>query len=161
FTRAARDIHTAASCRLMTSQRATQESWFASDHTRHAVTARHAVCIHDPCHHLRVGINVRCRNVAVRPDKVRDLVGIATGETFQLSLGEMLRIADDPSLRTAEGNIYGRALPRHPRSQRLDFIEGDVRVIADPTFTRSTRVVVLYAKSLEGFQGAIVHLDRQ
>src|SRR5207244_1358319 len=68
-----------------------------------------------------------------------------------------LGIADDAALRTAERDAGERALPRHPHRERLDLVERDVRVVADPSLRWTARNVVRDAVALEDLSLPVVH----
>ncbi len=50
---------------------------------------------------------------------------------------------DDAALGAAKRDVDDRALPGHPHRQRLDFVEGDVGVVADAALGRAAVDVVL------------------
>ena len=121
----------------------------------------HGVGVHKPRHDLCVGVNIRRRDVFVRPDEGAKLIGIASGEPFQFVAREFPGITDDAALGSAKRNVDGGALPRHPRGQSFHFIKGDIRVVADAAFAWAARAVVLHTVRLEYANAAVIHLDRQ
>src|SRR5215471_4678243 len=116
--------------------------------------------IHDPGHGLRVGVHIRRGNVAIRADDGRNFKRIPASEPFELSLRHALRITDHTALATAVGNADGRALPRHPRGEGLNFIERDVWMVTNASLGWAARNVVLHTITLEDFCLATVHAHR-
>src|SRR6478736_2060330 len=73
----------------------------------------------------------------------------------------MVWIANNAAFRASKWNVYGCALPGHPRSQRLDFIERYPGMIADAALTRAPRRVVLHTEAFKHPNASIIHLYRQ
>jgi hypothetical protein len=119
----------------------------------------HAVGVHDPGHDLGVGVDVGRGDVLVGADGIDDLGDVAARQRLQLAPRHPRRVADDAALAAAERHLRDRALPRHPRRQRRDLVERDVRVIADAPLGRAERDVVLHAVAGEHLDLAVVHLD--
>jgi len=119
----------------------------------------HRYRVHDPGHHLGVGAHVRCRNVFFRAEEDGDLGRVSAREVLELALRKLHGVACDGSLRTAVGQADRRAFPGHQHGQGLDEVEGDVGVVADPTFSRSAADVVLDAPACEHVDRAVVHVD--
>src|SRR5439155_27078315 len=105
------------------------------------------------------GVDVGRRNVLFRADRVDDLGDVAAGQRFDLALGHLRRVADDPAFATTERNVRDGALPRHPGRERGHFIERHAGVIPDAAFRRAERDVVLHAVPGEDFDLLVVHLD--
>src|SRR5262249_16912114 len=61
----------------------------------------------------------------------------------------------------AEGNVDHRALPRHPRGERLDLLERHARMVANPALGRATDDGMLDAVSSEDANRPVVHLHRE
>ncbi len=85
-------------------------------------------------------------------------ISLSGPHALQLGLGHALGVADDPALRAAVGNVHRRGLPRHPRGQRLHFVQRDVGVVADAALRRPARHVVLHPKAGEHLHLPVVHL---
>src|SRR5262249_28602442 len=106
--------HDAAARRLYPSARSANVQRLASHHTRNRVARVHGVGIHDPCHRLLVGVDVRSGYILLRPDKVDDLCRITARQALQFALAHLLGIADYAALGSAKRNVDDRALPSHP-----------------------------------------------
>ena len=158
--RLARDDHHAAAGRLAAAERAAHLDRLAGDDRRRGVADVHAVGVHDPRHDLVVGVDVGRRHVLLGADRVDDLGDVAARQRFELAARHPRRVADDAALAAAERHVRDGALPRHPRGERRDLVERDVRVIADAALRRAERDVVLHAVAGEDFDLAVVHLDR-
>ena len=154
------DDHHAAAGRFASSERSSHLDRFAGDDRGRGVTDVHAVGVHHPRHDLIVGVDVGRRDVLFGADRVDDLRDVPPRQRLELAARHPRRIADDPSLAAAERHVRHRALPGHPRGERGDLVERNVRVIADPALRRTERDVVLHAVSGEHFDLAVVHLDR-
>ena len=121
----------------------------------------HRVGVHDPGHHLGVGVDVRGRDVALGADQDLDLGREASGQALELLHAQLLGVDDDPALAAAVGDADDRALPGHPHGEGLDLVERHVLVIAQPALGRSAPEVVLDAVSGEDLDAAVVHGDRE
>ena len=88
------------------------------------------------------------------------LGGVAAGDALELAGGHLQRIADDAALGAAEREVDHRALPGHPRRERLHFVERDVQVEPDAALGRPARRVVEHAVAGEHLDLAVVHHDR-
>src|ERR1700727_1019017 len=121
----------------------------------------HGIGIHDPRHHLLVGVDVRRGNILLRADELDQLCRVAARHPLQLADRHFFRIADHTTLGTAEGNVHHRALPGHPAGQRAHFIQRDIGRVADTTLRRPARDGVLDAVAGEDFDGTVVHADRE
>ncbi len=120
----------------------------------------HAVGVHDPRHHLLVGVDVRRRDVLLGTDGVDDLGDVAARQRLELAARHLRGVADDAALAAAERDPGDRALPRHPRGECRDLVERHARVIADAALGGAERDVVLNAIAGEDFDPAVVHQDR-
>ena len=103
-----------------------------------------SVFVHDPGHHLRIGPHVRRGDVLVRPDHVVDLLDELAGQALHLAPGQLVGIAVDPPLGTAEGKVDKGRLPGHQAGQRPGFILVDGRMVAQPPLERPAGIVVLH-----------------
>src|SRR5205085_5422607 len=124
------------------------------------VPADHRDGVHDPSHRLIVRIDIGRGDVAVWADDGRDLKGVAARQAFEFVLRHGFRIADDAAFAAAVRDAHGRALPSHPRGERLDFVERHARVKTYAALGWPARDVVLHAIALEDLHVAAVHLDR-
>ena len=124
------------------------------------MSVHHGNRVHDPRHRLRVGVNIRRRNIPIGPDDRSNLESIASGEPFEFVLRQTLWIANHASLAAAVRDVDGGALPGHPRRQGLHLIEGYVWVIANAALGRAARDVVLHAIAFKDFGLAAVHSHR-
>src|SRR5207244_10127508 len=113
--------------------RAAAPTRFAGRDRRHRVAGLHADRVHHPGHDLGVGVDVRSGDVAIRADDDADLARVAAGEILELVAAEILGVDDDATLGATVRNTDHGALPRHPHSQRFDFLASHARVVADPT----------------------------
>jgi hypothetical protein len=99
-------------------------------------------------------------DVLLRADLVDDLGRVPPGHAFQLSDGELLRVALDAALGATERNPHQRALPGHPHRERPHLVERDVGVVADTALRRAARDVVGDTVALEDLDVAVVHRHR-
>ena len=127
LARALDGVEDAAAGGFVAAQRSAQADGLARDHAGNGIALGHAVGVHDPGHGLRVGVDVGRGNVLLRPDERQNRAGVAARHPFQLALRHLFGIAGDAAFGAAEGNVHHRALPRHPRGQRLHFVERDLR----------------------------------
>ncbi len=158
--RLARGDHHAAAGRLAAAERSAELERLARDDGRLGVADVHAVGVHDPRHHLIVGVDVGRRHVLLGTDRVDDFGDVAARQRLELAPRHPRRIADDAALAAAERDVRDRALPRHPRRERRHLVERDARVIADAALRRPERDVVLHAVAGEDLDLAVVHLHR-
>ena len=158
--RLARDDHHAAAGRLVTAERAAHFERLPRHHRRRRVSDVHAVGVHDPRHHLLVGVDVGSGDVLFGTDGVDDFGNVAARERFELAPRHLGRIADDPALAAAERDVRDGALPRHPAGERRHFVERDARVVAEAALRGAERDVVLHPVAGEDLDLAVVHLHR-
>ena len=133
---------------------------FAGDHAGDGGAMVHGVGVHHPRHHFAVGANVRRRNIFLRPDDNADFAGVAASQAFQFTFRQREGVDADAAFGSAVRNIDRGALNGHPGRKCHDFVKIDIRMVANTTFTRSTRKIVLNAIALEVANGAVVHLHR-
>jgi hypothetical protein len=158
--RLARHDRDAASGRLAAPERPAHFDRLAGDDRGFRMADVHAVGVHDPRHHLIVGVDVGRRHILLRPDEIDDFGDVPAGQRLQLALRHPRRVADDPAFAAAEGDVRDGALPRHPGGERRDLVERDVRVIADAPLRRAERDVVLHTVAGEDLDFPVVHLHR-
>src|SRR5579859_4679124 len=109
--------------RVVTAFTSSNRERFAGDYGGDGVSFMHGVRIHYPCHHLRVCIDIRRGNIAMRSNNDRYFGRIAASHALQLGGVHILGVADDTTFGTAKGNTDDGAFPGHPHSQRLDLVE--------------------------------------
>ena len=151
------DVQRPAGSRLEPPERAADVQRLPGDDAEHRVALVHRVRVEDPRHHRGSRPDVRRGDVLLGPDLVDDLGRVAARELLELDPRELLRVAHDPALRAAERDPHQRALPRHPHRERLDLVELDVGVVADPALRRPAGDVVCDPVALERLDAAVVH----
>src|SRR5579859_527762 len=161
FRRLAGHKQDACSGGIVTAFAAADRKRLARDDRRDGVALVHGIGIHDPGHHLRVGVDIRRGNIAVRANDDRNFGSIAAGEPFKFRRTHALGVADDAALRAAIGDADDRAFPGHPHRQRLDLVECDLRAIANATFGRTTIDVMLYTIACKGLDATIIQAYRK
>src|SRR2546421_2556574 len=157
--RLAHGVEAAARRRLASPLRAAQRDGLSRHDAEFGVAVNHRKCVHDPGHRLLVCVNVGRGDVAVGADDGRDLEGVAPRETFEFTLRHRLRVAHHAALAAAVRYADRRALPGHPRGERLHLVERDVGVEAYAALRGAARDVVLHAVALEDSNLAAVHPD--
>ena len=118
------------------------------------------VFVHHPDHVLAVGHNIGGRNILEGPDVISDLAHPAAADAFLFAFRKMMRVADDPALAAAQGDIHHRALPGHPGGQSSYGVHCFLGVKADAALAGAAGIVVLDPKALKHLDGAVVHPDR-
>jgi len=118
------------------------------------------VLVQDPGHHLRVGVDVGGRDVAVGAEHDRDALGEAAREALQLELGKLLRVHRHAALGAPEWDVHERGLPRHDGREAEHFVVVRLGVVPDATLAWSACAVVLDAVAGEHLDTAIVHPHR-
>ena len=108
---------------------------------------------------LRRRVDVGRRNVFVGTDDFDELRRVAARDALELALRERRGIAGDAAFAAAERQVDDRALPRHPKRERRDFIQGHARMVADAAFCRAAREIVLYAIAGVDFELAGIALE--
>src|SRR2546425_11797003 len=99
----------------------------------------HGDRVHYPRHRLRVRVNIRRRNVPIRPDDWSDFERISSCKSLEFIFRKAFGIANHAPLAAAIRDADGGAFPGHPRGQRLHFIEGYVRMIANAALSWTAR----------------------
>ncbi len=126
----------------------------------HGVAHGHGVSVHNPRHGLRVGINIGRGNVLRGPDDRQNFAGIAPRHPFEFALGHALGVTNHAALRAAERHVQHGGLPRHPGRQRFYLIQRYVGMVADASFSGSSRDVVLHPVAGQHFYLPVIHLCR-
>jgi hypothetical protein len=132
---------------------------FAGDDGIDGLAHVHGVGVHDPGHGLLVGAHVGGGNVFFGADEFDELGGVAASHALELALRHFLGVTDDAAFGAAEWDVDDGALPGHPGSEGADFVEGDVRGVADAAFGGAAGDGVLDPVAGEDFDGAVVHAD--
>jgi hypothetical protein len=153
-------VERAARRRLRAPERAADRERLTGHDAEDGVALVHRVGVEDPGHDATVRADVGRGDVPLRPDVVDDLARVAPRHALELRVGQGLGVADDAALGAAEREAHQRALPRHPHRQRLDLVQRDVRVVADPALRRPARDVVGHAVAAEHLDRPVVHLHR-
>jgi len=113
-------------------------------------TSNLLVGILDPGHDLLVGSHVRSETINGGTDEVLldELHSVLSGDTLELSRGELLGVDLDSSLGTTERYISDGKLESHERSEGFDFLEIDVRRVSSTTFDGEFMGGVLSSKQM-------------
>ena len=150
---------------LRATERSAGRDRLAGDDALDALLVRSAdhvrVRVHHPRHRLAVRADVGRGDVVLGSDVLTERVGEATRDLLELVLRDPVRVELDAALAAAERDAHQRALPRHHRSERLDVVERDRRVVTHTALERSEQVVVLDAVALEELHLTVVHADRE
>ncbi len=149
----------AATSGLASPGRTPEFDGLAGDYGRGGFADVHGIGVHDPGHSLLTAADVRCGNVAFGAEPIGKFGSVASRETFQFASRELARITDDAALGAAERDIHNRTLPGHPRGERADFIERNIRIKSDAAFSGAANGGVEDAIAGENFELAIVHAD--
>jgi hypothetical protein len=107
-------------------------------------------------HDLRVGVDVRGGDVHVGTDEVLQLVDETQRDVLDLLLRVGGGVDAHPALGPSEGDVHDGRLPGHVGGQRLEEVEGDVLVVADPALVGAADLVVLDAVGLELLGAALL-----
>ena len=121
-----------------------EREWLAGDDLREVADPSRELVEHPP-HHASVGVDVRRHHVAGRADEEPDGVHETPRQPLQLRCRQEMRVHLYAALRTSEGEIEQRRLPRHERGEAAHLVERDLRMEADPTLVGAARPVVLDA----------------
>lgn len=78
--------------------------------------------VKEPGHDLLVGVDIRRGNVDARADNREHGGGVGTCEPRQFAGGEERRVAVDPALAAAVGEVEEGALPGHEGCQPADLV---------------------------------------
>src|SRR5256714_8892017 len=114
--------HTGSGC-IVTAFATSNRERLAGDDSGNRVASMHGVGIHNPCHHLRVCIDIRCGDIAMRANNDRYFSRIAVCQAFYLSGTHILWGAYNAAFCSTVGNTDDGTLPGLPHIQPLDFVE--------------------------------------
>ncbi len=153
------DDRDAATGRFFSPAGAAEVDGLAGDDGVDGLAHVHGVGVHDPSHGLLVGAHIGRGNILFRADELDEFGGVAASHALELALGHFFGVADDAAFGAAEGDVNDSTLPGHPGSECADFVEGDVRGIADAAFGRAAGDGVLDAVAGKDLDGAVVHAD--
>src|SRR5882762_999955 len=151
-------VHDPSTGGLFASERAAQRDRLPGD-GRGRVAVAAGVFVEDPGHHLRVGGDVRRRNVAVRPEHDGNALREAAREALQLEFRELLRIHGHAALRAAERDVHERRFPRHDGGETQYLVVVRLGMVADSPLTGAARAVVLDPKAREHLDPSVVRAD--
>ncbi len=115
-----------------------------------------AVGVHDPRHRLLVGAQIRRRDVAIGPDEVDDLRGVAPGDPLHLGATQAVGVHADAPLGASEGQSNDGALPGHQHGQRRYLAQVDVGGVPDASLGGTHGEQVLHAVTEEGVHFRVV-----
>ena len=146
--------------RLVPALRASNAHGLACDDAGDGVALHHRIGVHHPGHHLLVRVDVRGRYIRLRPYYYAYFVGVSSGEPFYLVPRHYCRVAGDPALGPAKGQVNYAALPCHESGQSGYLVEVNLRVVPYAAFCRAPREVVLHPVSGKKADCAVVHLHR-
>ena len=146
--------------RLMAAERATKAEGLAG-HYRSVVGSgmKLIVSVVDPGHGVFVGVDVRRRNIGVRPDIVAKFVDETPSDAPKLGLAQAFRIANHTALGPAEGHFHQGTFPSHQRGQSSDFFDRDVGMIANTALARAQHSIMQDPVAAKRLNRAIFHLD--
>ncbi len=153
--------HDSASGSLTPSFGSAETHRLSSNNRSYGASGVHAVCIHDPGHHLFIRVDVRRRNVFLGTENFKHLCCITASNLFQLFFRHNGRITFNPPFCATERNIDNRALHRHPRRKSADFVQIHIRGKTDAPFCGTSRNAVLDTITGEDFKPSVIHLNGQ
>jgi len=161
FGRALYGVENAAAGGFIPSQRAAQGNRFAGHHPGDGIAFGHAIGIHDPGHHLRVGVDIRSRNVLFRTNEWQNRTGITASHVLKFRLRHLFGIAGYSPFASAKWNVDHCALPSHPSGEGFHFIKRNSGMIPDSTFGWAPRRAVLNSVALKLLNMTVVHPHRE
>ena len=154
------DDHAAASGSLRAPARSAQRQRLSRNHACHRVAFVHGISVHDPRHGLWIGIDIGRRHIALGPDDVHDLRGIAARDALQFTGRQQVGIANHSAFGAAEGNIHHRAFPCHPGGQGPHFVQRHIRRETDSAFGRTAHDGMMHTIAGENFVASVVQHHR-
>src|SRR6266480_2554904 len=107
------DGHTSAGGRI-SSKRSSDYQRFAGDDSEGIVSFVLAVLIHEPCHSLRVCVDVGCGNVSEGTNYLADQGKERSRQSLEFRVRELFGVDCHSSFGSAEWDARNRALPSHP-----------------------------------------------
>ncbi len=152
--------HDAASGGILSAQGTSDFNRLAGNDSGNGISLEHAVSIHNPAHDLRIGVDVRRRNILLRTDQGKNHSGIPSRKPFELPMGKLPGVDLHPAFCSSVRDIDHCTFKGHPRRKRFHFIHVHIFVIADPAFARASGTGVLYPVALKYPDRSIVHLHR-
>ncbi len=152
-------IHAAAG-RFVPTQAAAEGNRLAGDDAGGGAADVHREGIHHPRHGLLIGVDVRRRDILVRPDDDADFAGVTARDALQFAFRERLRIEADAALGTAVWHIDCGILDRHPGRQRHHFRQRHILMETHAALARTARHIVLHPIAFEVGNRAVIALDR-
>ena len=132
----------------------------AGHHAGHRLPAEHRDRVHQPRHHIRVGVDVRRRNIAVWADHRSDAHRVPASQMLELDHRESRRVDLDTALRAAEGDVGDGGLPRHLGCECLEEVERHFTMVANAALGRAACIVVLHTETTEHLDAPVVHANR-
>jgi hypothetical protein len=88
-------------------------------------------------------VDVGGRDIAVFADERTEFCRERAGDAFEFGLAVFRGVDDDTAFPTAVGDVDDGTLVDHPPGERLHFVTGDVRVIADTALVGAAVTVEL------------------
>ena len=120
---------------------------------------RLGILIHDPRHHLGVGVYIRSGHVRVGADHLVQAIHILARNGLQFPHGKLPGVAGDAALAPTEWDVDHRRFPGHQGCEGLHLFRVYRGVVAQPAFHGAARVVVLHPVSDEGADLSRVRFD--
>jgi hypothetical protein len=111
-----------------------------------------AELVQDPRHYLLVGIDIRRRNISIRPHEAVQTRDIHSGQSLEFTAGHLRGITNDATFGASKGQAYERRLPGHDFCERVHRLATDGRVVSNTSLRRAKRSAVLDAIAVEHFQ---------
>ena len=115
---------------------------FAGHHSRRKAV-EDGILVHDPGHHVGIGVHIGRWNVESRSDDFFDLFDKAARDGMQLAFAEIRGIAVDTPFGAAERDVDDRRLPGHQIRQGGGMLFVNRGMIAETALHRSAGPIVL------------------
>ena len=149
-------VGNAAAGRRLPAQRAAEFHGFARDDGG-GMAVELTVGVHHPGHRLSVGTQVRCGNITVGRQEVRDVQGVAASEPVQLPDAQAARVALNAALGASVGKLHQGRFPGHQRGQGPHLVQVRRGMIPHAPFVWPAGAVVLNPVPAEHLNSPIVH----
>ena len=120
----------------------------------------HRVGVHHPRHGLFAGADVRCGNIALRPQPFRQFRGVPPRQSLYFSARQLARVTNHSALCAPKRDVHDRAFPGHPSRQSAHFVKRYVRSEANPAFSRPPHIRMQHPVTGENFQLPVIHAHR-